>query len=138
MRELSCNAPTRALDGTFAVKLKQSPCVTRTLCGGGPGEERGTGTASLPSSRLRSPADETGCIGGSGSTGAGSLQSGLADGRGGHGRRRPVQTWGFDIDGNIIALGWGHHSMPFPWKTCSNVSRPGRKCSRTWLVHARV
>lgn len=58
MRGLSCDAPTRALDGTFAM-WKRMPCATRASCGGGPRVGRGTGTALLPSSRLWSSARKT-------------------------------------------------------------------------------
>ena len=69
-----------------------TPRAKNALCDGGSREGCGTHTAPLPSSRLWNPAHETRRIGNGGSSGPDCSQSGRADGRGDHGRRRTAQT----------------------------------------------
>lgn len=41
------------------------------------------------------------------------------------------------MDGTTVACRWGHHSTPFRWQICSNALPPGRKSTRSWLVHTQ-
>ena len=65
MRGMRCNAPARAPGGTLSMWAR-TPRASRSLCGRGPRERRGTGTIPLPISQMRSPAPKTGRTGGGG------------------------------------------------------------------------
>ena len=90
VRSIRCNAPARAPGGTLFMWARTLR-TSRSLCGQGPRERRGTGTTPLSSSQLRSPAPKTGRTGGGGPSGSGSPQPGREDGMGNHRRRGHAQ-----------------------------------------------
>lgn len=88
-----CYATLQCEHQAIHLQYAGAPRTPRVLCGRGPGERHSTGAVSLPRNQLLSPAHETGCIAGIGSSGPEPSQSDRASGWGGNRQRGPMLPW---------------------------------------------